>query len=44
MLTQGGDIRPLAGRQPDIALMLLKQRQQQGGGIDGETRSQCVQQ
>ncbi len=36
MLTQGGDIRSLAGRQPDIALMLLEQGQQQGGGVDGK--------
>ncbi|MNF97972.1 hypothetical protein D3C84_808180 [compost metagenome] len=34
MLAQGGDIRPLDGRQPEIPLMLIEQGEQQGGSIN----------
>ena len=34
---QGGDIRPLDGRQPEIPLMLIEQGEQQGRSINRKT-------
>ncbi|MNG05891.1 hypothetical protein D3C84_891060 [compost metagenome] len=44
MLTQGRHVSPLDGRQPEIALMLIEQGEQQGGGIDRKAGTEGVQQ